>query len=310
MVTISDGAAVASGLGMAPSGGDAVLGRVHTALSVVHNSYSTNQARQEAQAFLEDIKTLAEAPSHGFALASDRSNSPVLRHYGLSLLEHAVRQKWPEYSEEQAEYLRGWILQLSQTVSYQDPAYLRSKIAQLWVEVAARSWAAEWVDMDELLVRMWQVPDSPVHKELVLQILEILSEEVFNGDDAVVAMREGALSKACIEAFTPAAVLAEVFPNRHIGPAVRYGDEGWLQRISLLLGDCLNGDVQNSEEIRACAARALAVLSSALSWAIPKAVTATQGVRHMCDGLAAPQVSVQKVRLLRDDPISSPPKNV
>lgn len=290
-----NGAATAVGGAPGATGGDDILSKIHDALNVVHSPYSTNQSRQEAQAFLEDVKTLPEAPSHGFTLASNKSHSPILRHYGLSLLEHAVRHKWSEYNQGQAEYLRGWVLQLAQAVSREDPVYVRSKVSQLWVEVAARCWAAEWMDMDDLLVQMWQVPDSPVHKELVLQILETLSEEVFTGDDSVIAMRETALSKACVEIFTPASVLVETFPNRQVGPVVRSGHEGWLQRVCQLLHDCLSGDIQNNEDIRACAVRALEVCYSVMPWAIPKALSATGCVTTICNALAANHVSVQKV---------------
>ncbi len=224
------------------AGNSDIVSRIYDALRVVHDPYSSNQARQEAQSYLEDVKTLDEAPSHGFSLASDKSQAPIIRHYGLSLLEHAVKQKWAEYNQEQGQYLRGWILQLSEAVSAQDPSYIRGKIAQLWVEVAKRCWVGDWMDMDELLVRLWQIPESPVHKEFVLQVLEILSDDIFNGDDPVVAMREGALSKACVEIFTPASVLIAAFPRRQAGPQVRFGDEGWLHLVSQFLKACLDGD--------------------------------------------------------------------
>jgi exportin-5 len=282
-----------------PADSDNVLGRINDALNIVHSPYSTNEARQGAQRFLEEVKTLDQAPSHGFTLASDRSQTPIVRHYGLSLLEHAVRHKWAEYTQDQAQYLRSWVLQLSEGVSKEDPSYVRSKIAQLWVEVAKRCWAADWMDMDELLVRLWQVPDSPAHKEFVLQILEILSDEIFNtsGDDPIVAIREGALSKACVEIFTPAAVLSEAFPNRQAGPNVRFGEEGWLVRVTHLLGDCIP-DVQSNEDARACAVKSLAVLYSLMPWALPKAVSAARSVPVTCGALAAPHLSVQKVRTL------------
>lgn len=284
----------------ATSGPDDVanlLTKTHDALKIIHNPYSANQTRQEAQAFLEHVKSLREAPSRGFQLASDKSQSPIVRHYGLALLEHAIRHRWAEYNEEEARYLRNWVLELSQNISKDDPPYLRNKIAQLWVEVAKRSWVAEWVDMDELLVRMWQVPDSAVHKELVLEILEILSDEVFNGDDPVIALREGVLSRASVEIFTPAAVLIEAFPNRQPGPDVRCGEEGWLTRVAQLLNDCLNGDIQGNEDVRSCAIHALSVLYSLLPWAIPKAIAASRCVEYTCNGLAAPRVDIQKVSL-------------
>ena len=279
------------------NGGDPVLSRIHEALNIVHSPYSANQSRQEAQSFLESVKTLQEAPQHGFTLALDKSHAPILRHYGLSLLEYAVKHKWSDYSPEQAEYLRGWILQLSRSVSKDDALYIRTKIAQLWVEVAARCWAAEWMDMDELLVQMWQVPDSAVHKELVLQILETLSDEVFTGDSPIFAVRETVLSKACVEIFTPAAVLVDAFPNRQEGPVVRCGDEGWLRRIGLFLDDCLNGDLQSYDDLATCAIRSLAVFYSVMPWAIPKAISSAQSVHYICKGLATSHLVVQKASL-------------
>lgn len=274
-----------------------ILTRIHDALKIVHDPYIANDTRQQAQTFLEDVKTLDEAPFHGFSLAAEKSHPPIVQHYGLSLLEHAVKHKWAEYSGEQRSLLRDWVLQLSDRVSRNDPPYLRSKIAQLWVEVAKRCWAADWMDMDDLLVRLWQVPDSAVHKEFVLQILEILSEEIFNGEDTVVAIREGALSKACVEIFTPAAVLTEAFPNRQVGPNVRSGDEGWIIRVTQFVSECLQGNIEQNEEVKTCAIRALAVLNSVVPWAIPKAIDAAGCRPVTCNCMATPSVSVQRAAL-------------
>ncbi|KAI2622669.1 ARM repeat-containing protein [Hypomontagnella submonticulosa] len=275
----------------------AVLPQIHKALEVVHSSYSSNDARNEAQSFLDRVREDQKASFYGFHLAIDKSQSPVVRHYALSLLEHVIKHKWASYTEEQAATLRNCVLELSQAVSRDDPAYLRNKIALLWAEVAKRCWAEEWMDMDALLVQLWQVPDSAVHKELVLGILEMLSDDIFHGDDPVVAVREGILSKASVEIFTPAAVLADTFPNRQAGPDVRCGNEGWLARITDLLRQCLSGDVQHSTELRSCALRALAVLYSILPWVVPNAVTATECVPVLCEGLRASNIEVQKASL-------------
>ncbi|KAI0475005.1 armadillo-type protein [Xylariaceae sp. FL0804] len=274
-----------------------ILPRIHEALEVVYSPYSSNDTRQEAQSFLENVKNATEAPSHGFQLASDKNQSPVVRHYALSLLEHAIKHKWATYSQEEAAALRSWVLQLSQNLSREDPPYLRNKTALLWVEVAKRCWAAEWMDMDQLLVQLWQIPDSAVHKELVMVILEMLSDDIFNGDDPVVGIREGILSKASVEIFTPAAVLTEAFPNREAGPDVRCGEEGWLGRITQLLGQCLSGDVQGNGDLRSCAVRGLAVIYALMPWVIPKAVAVTGCVPVMCDGLQAANLEVQKAAL-------------
>lgn len=279
----------------ANTGSTALLPRIHEALELVHSSYSTNDARRQASLYLEEVKADDEAPYHGFSLASDKTQQPVVRHYALSLLEHAIKHKWGDYSAAQATALREWVLQLSQGITSEDPLYLRNKTAQLWVEIAKRCWAGEWTDMDELLVRLWELPGSMVHKEFVLFVLETLSDEVFNGEDTVAVLREGVLSKACVEIFTPAIVLAEAFPNRQIGASVRHGEEGWLVRLGELLPQCLGADTAQSSQYMTCAAKTLAVYRSVMPWAIPRAIASASCAQQMCASLAAPSVSVQLV---------------
>ncbi|KAI8950207.1 ARM repeat-containing protein [Xylaria longipes] len=274
-----------------------VLPKIQRALDVVYSPYSSNDERKYAQSLLESIKDIPEAPAHGFHLASDKNRSPVVRHYALSLLDHSIKHKWTTYTTAEAKTLRDWVLQLSRDVAKGDPVYLRNKIAQLWVEVTKRSWGTEWMEMDSLLVQLWQVPDSAVHKEFVLAVLETLSDEIFNSDDMVVHLREKVLSKASVEIFTPAVVLLEVYPNREAGPEVRSGDEGWLARVVELLQQCLSGDVQNNEDLRSCALRGFAVLYTLMPWVIPKAVTVTGAVPVICEGLRASHVEVQKASL-------------
>lgn len=272
-----------------------IVPRILGALDVVYNPRSSNQSRVEAQSFLEDVKSLKEGPSHGYTLALNKSQSPIVRYYGLSLLEHSIIHKWAEYGREEAACLRGWVLELAQHVSREDPQYIRNKIAQLWVEVAKRCWGAEWMDMDAMLVQLWQLPGFGVHKELVLSALGSLSEEIIGGDDPIVAMRENILDKAIVDVFMPAAVIAEGFPNRDPGAPVRYGTEGWLQRAVVLLGECFASDIQNNEEVQSCASKALNLLAIILPWAFPKAIIACRTVNSLYEGLVAPHVAVQKV---------------
>jgi exportin-5 len=272
-----------------------LLARIHEALKIVHSPHSSNESRKDASLFLEDIKADEEAPYHGFTLAYDQSQQSVVRHYALSLLEHAIKHRWQDYSDTQAEALRGWILQLSEHISQDDPLYLRNKTAQLWVEVAKRSWGLEWPNMDELLGQLWNVPGSVVHKEFVLFVLETLSEEVFSGEDPAAALREGSLKRSCVEIFTPAAVLTESFPSRQTSNAVRYGEEGWLVRLGQLLDQCLDNDVHSNEKYRTCAVKTLAVLKSAMPWVASQAIAAASCVKHMCRSLAVSSVPVQTV---------------
>ncbi|RDA82847.1 hypothetical protein CP532_0950 [Ophiocordyceps camponoti-leonardi (nom. inval.)] len=285
-----NGGAIAPAAGSSGEADASDMSKIHQALQVIHSPYSGNEPRRQAQSFLEEVRDLPEAPFQGYLLASNKSLSPVVRHYALSLLEHAIRFRWTTYSREEAELLRNWVLELSQALSSEDPSYLRNKTAQIWVEMAKRWWGTAWMDMDALLVRLWQVQDSPVHKEFVMFVLEMLSDEVFSGDDSVITMREGVLSKACVEIFTSSAVLAEAFASRQPGPDVRHGPEGWLSRISDFLGYCLNSDVKNNDQVKSCTVKGFSTLLSLMYWAIPKAIAAANCVNVMTAGLASPHV--------------------
>ncbi|KAF3763765.1 hypothetical protein M406DRAFT_65109 [Cryphonectria parasitica EP155] len=277
-----------------PSNGGFAFGAVNGSNNLVNGDV----ARLEAQQFLESVKPLKEGPSYGFTLASNKAQSPFARYYGLSLLEYAITHNWSEYGDEEAACLRGWVLELAQRVSRgpEDLLYIRNKIAQLWVEVAKRSWGAEWMDMDAMLVELWHLPGFTVHKELVLSVLGSLSEEIIGGDDPIVAMRENVLDKAVVDIFMPAPVITAEFPSREQGAPVRCGDEGWLQRAVVLLGECLGSNLQ-SEDVRTCALKALSMLTVILPWAFPKAVIETNCVRYMYEGLVASHVAVQKASL-------------
>ena len=270
------------------------VAQVLQALDVVYASRSANSLRQEATDFLEGLKLGQDAPHHGFVLASNRSLPADARHYGLSLLDHSVRHRWEDFSSEQLMALRQWAVDLGQDVSEEDPTYILNKVAGLWVEIAKRSWALSWMDMDALLVQLWEGP--LVRKSLVLKILETLSEDVFGHEDFAAGLRGTELNRACVEIFTPASILHEQFPNREMTVNVRYGNEGWLPRIGQLLDWCLqeNGDVDSQ---RACAIRALGTMKSVLAWIIPRALVEVHSIKSMLNCFSAPSVTVKLVGL-------------
>lgn len=273
----------------------AQLAQLQEALSIVHGPYSSNDLRRQASEYLENFKANDEAPYHGFTLASDSIQPPVVRHYALSLLEHAIRHRWAGYDESQAKALREWVIQLSQRISAEDPIFLRNKTAQLWVDIAKRCWGSEWPNMDELLFQIWDQPGAGVYKEFVLFVLETLSDDIFNSDDTVAILREGVLSKACVDCFTPLATLSALFPSREIND-LRYGEEGWIVRVGLVLRECVLGDVKGNERLRIVATKALAYYRSVLMWAIPQAIADGSCVEYMVNGLGCSSVPVQLVR--------------
>ena len=263
------------------------------ALEVVHNPRSANALRQEASRYLEEIRSNDEAPYHGFQLALSKEQPAIVRHYGLSLLEYAVRHRWTSYTTEQGTALREWVVTLSEQTTAGDPSYVANKVAEIWVEIAKRSWGVEWMDMDGILVRLWD--GSLTQKSLVLSILETLSDEVFGNDDTTAALRGTELNTACVEIFTPASVLVEHFPKRETPANIRHGSEGWLYRLADLLDQCTR-DGSINEEQQICAVKILMTFKSIISWVILRALVETHSVRSICTCLAASNMPVQLVR--------------
>ncbi|KAL9063017.1 MAG: hypothetical protein Q9157_008474 [Trypethelium eluteriae] len=267
------------------------LSQIHGALDAVYSPHSTNDQRQEATAFLEQAKRDSQAPHFGYGLASDQSQPASVRHYGLSLLEYPIKYKWEDLEEQDSSVLRSWVIQLAQNLDDNDAAFLRNKIAQLLEEVAKRSWAVEWLDLDTLLVELWQ--GSLTHKVLVLYVLEMLSDDIFNRDDAAAALREKELSKACVDIFVPTAVLNQHYPSRDVKVEVRCGDEGWISRLCGLLDWSLDNHPPKNDRVHSCIVKTLSCLKAAVTWIMPKALHATRCLDHLCKALSVADVGVQ-----------------
>ncbi|OKL56700.1 hypothetical protein UA08_08012 [Talaromyces atroroseus] len=250
------------------------------ALEVSHSPTSSNELRKEALQYLESKKQDSLAARNGFLLASNLDNSPLVRHFGLSLLDHVLLHTGFALSSAQILDLKEMVIQLAQRIREEDPNYYRNKVAQLWAEVAKRSWGIDWNAMDQDLFNLWNA--TALHKELVLTVLETLSEDIFFREDTVSSLRGSDLNRALVEVFTPLSVFRETYPEREQHRSeIRYQEDGWLSRICILLGDCI-GSVNTSRQAKECTLKALAVLRTALVWSIPKAIISCNIVTTIC----------------------------
>lgn len=263
------------------------------ALEVIHSPTSTNELRKEALSFVEGLKDSDAAARNGFLLASRAEHAPVVRYFGLTLLDHVLRHL--SFSDAEASInVRSMVLQLAENVSQEDPSYLRNKIPQLWTEAAKKSWGLDWLDMDAILVKFWG--SSLVHNELVLSVLETLSEDVFFREDTISSLRGTELNRALVEIFTPAAIVEQINPDKNTNAALRCGQEGWLVRICEFLDNCVQ-NVSSSPQARDAAIKALTALRSVLSWAIYKAIVAAQAVSSIFRALTCQDDQVLLVRI-------------
>jgi exportin-5 len=246
------------------------------ALELIHSPSSTNELRREALTYVESQKQSKAAAHNGFLLASRTENAPLVRYFGLTLLDHVLRHT--SITSNQLVELRELVIPLAQSIRHEDPPYIRNKIPQLWTEVAKRSWGLDWLDMDQTLVQFWSA--SLVHKEFVLSVLETLSEDIFYREDTVSSLRGTDLNRALIEIYTPLSVFEEVYPKRDKQLEIRCGTEGWMARTCEFLGECIE-NVQTSKQAKEAAIKALATLKACLAWTIPKAIISTNCVQHI-----------------------------
>ena len=265
--------------------------KILEALRLIHSPSSSNETRRSASFFLEAVKSSNEAPYQGFQLLTNRGIPSTARYFGASLLEHSTRHKWTENPEQVNTLIKEWVIFLAKNLNEQDPSFLSSKIAELWVDVAKRSWGLEWSEMDDALVNLWN--QSVAQKVFVLTVLETLSESVFGHEDPAAGIRGTDLNKACVEIFTSEQTLNECFPSRETTSKLRCGTQGWLARASEILEECVN--VGSTSDAQALILKTLILLRAVVLWMVPQAIISCEIVRRLLQCITIPSLPVQTV---------------
>lgn len=256
------------------------LATIIQALQIVHNPQSPNKQRQQASNYLEGLKQIDGIARSGFVLANDINQQPIVRHFGITLLEHVVKRQSFVLDEHGSQELRQLVLQLSSTLIRTPQAYIRNKIAALWVELAKRSWALDWFDLDEILVQLWN--QSTIQQEFVLSVLENLSEDCFVRDDPSAMLRDQDLNNAVVEIFTPAESYSGGLMVGGTMHKLRSGDEGWTQRITNNLAQSLQSAARDGTRMSvAC----LGSLRSISAWIMSPAFVGAGTMSVVCQAL-------------------------
>ncbi|KAK4988631.1 karyopherin [Elasticomyces elasticus] len=268
------------------------LSHLNSALEATYNPRSSNESRQEALKYLETIKTHPEAPYNGYLLAGAKDQQPAVRHFGLSLLDYFLRFQWEDLNAEQHSALRTWIVSLAQDVGDHDPAFVRNKIVQLWVDLAKRCWADTWMDMDQMLQTLWDTQESGlgprgtvVYKTFVLSVVESLSEEIFVREDAIAGLRQETLGCAYNDIMIPQDLYEEYVSTRTSRLDVRHGKGGWLERLCTFLGLCLQDISSGDETMLTCAIKTMNALKPSTSWISFESVLSTKCIDCLCEAL-------------------------
>jgi exportin-5 len=262
--------------------------KIIQALEAIHNPRSTNEVRHDATTFLEQAKQSPHALSHGFSLASDSTRETILRHFGLSMMTFHLKYVYQGGAED---LLKEYVLRLTETLKDSDPPFLRNKVAQIWTEVVKRIWGPSWQDMDEQLVKLWSA-SSPVYSDFVLTVLETLSEDIFNQEDYVAGLRADLGS-----AFARICITEGLIEQHYVRPdefsVLRYGKDGWFQRICTHLKMCLDRLSSQDRHAQYAATKAFSTLQSICPWIPPKCLISTSCVEGFCYALTVGDTQIR-----------------
>ncbi|KAG0305227.1 hypothetical protein BGZ98_004452 [Dissophora globulifera] len=229
---------------------ESVLKSLIVALETIYDVASTNDARQQAQKYCEDLKRDPSGPLYGYFLAHKDNQQPdVVRHFGLSLIEETVRYRWSESAltlQIKAQTRLNAISLAAEGTRpmLEEQAFIKEKIARLFVEVAKREWPGAWDDMDVCLRQLYYKDETG--REMALLILRSLCEDVCVFDDAVAGLRKKDLRAGLAIIMSSELTLREQYPDGvkghkdevtlMVGEA---GNDGWISRLATLLQELL-----------------------------------------------------------------------
>lgn len=255
--------------------------KILQALEIVHNSSTKNEVRKQASDYLESLKLNDAAASYGALLGANISQPPLVRHFGLSLIEHTIRHKMHRQSEARNAQVREWVISLGKSLAESDPPFVRNKVAELWIELAKRTWALDWFDLDQYLVDFWSADLR--YKDLVLTILENLSDDVFVRDDSTAILRGPDLNSGLVEIFTSPDDFVGGLKVSNEVVRLRAGEDGWLARITRLLQISMSKNHSSKSTVLKC----LATIRSAMGWLMTPAIAHTNSLATICACLSS-----------------------
>lgn len=243
------------------------LSAILKALEVVYDRRASNEDRKSATVELDRIKDHDDALAAGLILAQDPHRCVNARYFGFSVLEHKIKYSWDDYNDEQTSQIKNWLIELAHSLDGSEPQFVRKKIAHLLEETAERSWGITWHALDQDILNLWE--RSLHHRQVVLSMLETLSEKVFGKEEAATGLRGAELGKLCVDLFASSVHGAGVRVNGDTGPLV-----SWANRLLLFIAQVLQGN-DGSPLLRECFLMAMAVLRSIMSWISLKTLAAS-----------------------------------
>lgn len=272
-----------------------VVQQVVHALDLIYGTNTPPEQRRDAEELCQRLKTDDSILAYGIYLAdTDNQYPPMVSHFGLQLIEHAIRHRWNQkVTQDHAQQLqdRLWT-KITQVDSHGgEPLYIREKLVTLMVMLVIRMWPqpSQWDNLSGQLLSLYMSQSW----EMALRIWQTLGEEMFVYDrDAVALVRKQALTNGIIGALLPKQVVTELYPTGYrltTDPVIAStkkdnkksastillepgNEDGWLLRLAQHAGALgNNSDIPESQIVAI-----VDTISVFLDWAPIKALVAIE----------------------------------
>ncbi|XP_070590303.1 exportin-5 isoform X2 [Erythrolamprus reginae] len=149
------------------------------AVTAMMDPASTQRYRLEALKFCEEFKEKSPVcVSCGLKLA-EKSQTAIVRHFGLQILEHVVKFRWNTMSRFEKVFLKNSVMTLISNGTQnilEEESHIKDVLSRIVVEMIKREWPQHWPDMLKELDTLSE--EGETQTELVMFILLRLAEDV------------------------------------------------------------------------------------------------------------------------------------
>ncbi|XP_071336660.1 exportin-5 [Trachinotus anak] len=149
------------------------------AVNVMMDAETSQIYRLEALKFCEEFKeTNSFCVPCGLQLA-DKAQPPVVRHFGLQILEHVIKFRWNNMQQQEKVQLKECAMQLLSNGTHsilEEESHIKDALSRITVEMIKREWPQHWPDMLKEMEAL--TSQGEAQTEVVMLILLRLAEDV------------------------------------------------------------------------------------------------------------------------------------
>ncbi|PVD26679.1 hypothetical protein C0Q70_14357 [Pomacea canaliculata] len=156
-----------------------VFSTLVAAVEKIMNPSATPQERTVAHQICEEFREKSPVCLQCGMMLAGKQFSPVVRHFGLQIVEHFIKFRWSEVTEEQRELLKSQALELIDKGTFpllEEELHIKDAVSRILVELIKRLWPQLWPDLFPHLSESCH--HGSTQTELVLKVLLRLVEDI------------------------------------------------------------------------------------------------------------------------------------